>query len=147
MSPGLKKTRTENKKGQPDSKGAAGTAGAARAAAAAGGTGGAGDTAAKAEAKAEAKAKAEVKEEAKEELTAGNDGESEAADGSLSIEESFAFLEDTIDRMSGEDVSLEESFSLFEKGMQVLKSCSEKIDEVEKKVKVIGGEGELEDFE
>ncbi|MCR4590781.1 MAG: exodeoxyribonuclease VII small subunit [Lachnospiraceae bacterium] len=54
-----------------------------------------------------------------------------------SVEEGFKILEETVNRLSEEDISLEDSFSEFEKGMKVLKAVNEKIDRVEKKVKVI----------
>lgn len=65
----------------------------------------------------------------------------------LSIEESFDYLDEVIEKMEDEDITLEESFSLYEKGMKVLKEASEAIDEVEKKVKLIDNEGKTEDFD
>ncbi|SKC05620.1 Exodeoxyribonuclease VII small subunit [Lachnospiraceae bacterium] len=65
----------------------------------------------------------------------------------LTIEEGFSFLEESLKKLSDEDISLEESFAVFEKGMQVLKDVSGKIDEVEKKVKVINEEGGMDDFQ
>lgn len=65
----------------------------------------------------------------------------------MSIEESFEYLDDVIDRMEDPDISLEESFSLYEKGMKVLKQASKAVDEVEKKVKLIDDEGNEEDFD
>ena len=56
-----------------------------------------------------------------------------------SLEELFAKLE------SG-DTSLEESFGLYQKGMEMLKLCNEKIDTVEKKVQVLEENGEIHDF-
>ncbi len=61
-----------------------------------------------------------------------------------SVEEGFKLLEETVNELSREDISLEESFARFEKGMKVLKLVNEKIDRVEKKVKVITENGEDE---
>ena len=55
----------------------------------------------------------------------------------LSIEESFLYLDEAVKKLNDEDITLEESFSVFESAMRVLKECSQKIDEVEKKVQVI----------
>ncbi len=63
---------------------------------------------------------------------------------SLSVEEGFKILEDTVHRLSGEDISLEESFKEFEKGMKVLKAVNDRIDRVEKKVRVITEGGEYD---
>ncbi|MBQ8956604.1 MAG: exodeoxyribonuclease VII small subunit [Lachnospiraceae bacterium] len=60
----------------------------------------------------------------------------------MSIEESFEYLDEVIDKMEDPDITLEESFSLYEKGMKVLKEASKAVDEVEKKVKLIDEDGE-----
>ena len=44
------------------------------------------------------------------------------------LEELFAQLEDAIRKMEKEDISLEDSFNLYHKGMDMLKLCNEKID-------------------
>lgn len=64
----------------------------------------------------------------------------------LSLEKLFQSLEETIRRMEAEDVSLEDSFTLYHKGMDTLRMCSERIDEVEKKMLVLDEEGEMHEF-
>lgn len=59
----------------------------------------------------------------------------------LTIEEIFAKLEDTAARLESGEVSLEDSFALYEAGMKLLKEASDRIDLVEKKMKVIGETG------
>ena len=49
--------------------------------------------------------------------------------------------------MESSEISLEDSFRLYETGMKKLKQCNDKIDKVEKKMLVINGQGELEPFE
>ena len=44
------------------------------------------------------------------------------------------------------DTSLEESFGLYQKGMEMLKFCNEKIDTVEKKVQVLEENGEIHEL-
>ena len=63
-----------------------------------------------------------------------------------SVEEGLKILEETTEKLSEEDISLEDAFADFEKGMAVLKLVNEKIDKVEKKVKVITEDG-TEDFQ
>lgn len=65
----------------------------------------------------------------------------------LSIEESFECLDDILDKLEDPDISLEDSFALYEKGMKVLKGATEAVDEVEKKIRLIDDNGEEEDFE
>ena len=51
------------------------------------------------------------------------------------------------DLSSNEELSLEDSFALYHKGMDLLKKCSSTIDQVEKKMLVLDGEGETHEFE
>lgn len=64
----------------------------------------------------------------------------------LTLEENFSKLEEIIEKMQGQDVSLEESFALYEQGMKTLKNCNKKIDAVEKKMLKMNESGELEEF-
>ena len=64
-----------------------------------------------------------------------------------SIEESFSYLDEVLEKMEDPDISLEESFTLYEKGMKVLKEATGAIDDVEKRVKLIDEEGRTEDFD
>ena len=63
-----------------------------------------------------------------------------------SLDQMFGQLEEVIGRMEGEDGSLEESFELYSRGMNLLKQCSQAIDEVEKKVLVLDENGETHEF-
>ena len=65
----------------------------------------------------------------------------------LTLEESFEKLDSMIERLEERDVPLEESFRLYKEGMELLKSCNDKIDTVEKKMLQISGDGELTEFE
>lgn len=64
----------------------------------------------------------------------------------MTLEEAFAALEDTISRLEDEDIRLEESFQIYQKGMEMLKYCNDKIDKVEKKVLQINEDGETDEF-
>ena len=65
----------------------------------------------------------------------------------LTLEESFARLEELVERLEDRDVPLEESFQIYKEGMDLLKNCKEKIDTVEKKMKQINADGEMSEFE
>ena len=51
-----------------------------------------------------------------------------------SLEENFSAVEELIGQLEAEDISLEEAFTAYSKGMNLLKQCSEQIDRVEKQV-------------
>lgn len=64
----------------------------------------------------------------------------------MSLEEMFSKMENIIGEMEKGDVKLEESFRLYNEGMQLLKKCSETIDTVEKKVLILEENGETHEF-
>lgn len=64
----------------------------------------------------------------------------------MSLEENFAKLEETIEKLEAEDISLEASFTAYNEGMKLLKQCNEEIDRIEKKVLKISEDGTLEEF-
>ena len=63
-----------------------------------------------------------------------------------SIEDILAQVEETIANLEADDISLEDSFAQYKKGMDLLKVCNEKIDAIEKKVLILNGEGETDEF-
>lgn len=54
------------------------------------------------------------------------------------LEQSFLKLNDIIKKLELEDISLEDSFSLYQEGVKLLKSCNDSIDRVEKQLIVLG---------
>lgn len=64
----------------------------------------------------------------------------------LSLEEALMKLEETVNQLQQEEVSLEESFQLYKQGMDYVKLCSETIDQVEKKVLLLNQEGNLDEL-
>lgn len=60
------------------------------------------------------------------------------------LEEIFRELEEIIEKMQQREVSLEDSFRLYEQGILKLKQCNSKIDYVEKQMLLLNGQGELE---
>ena len=49
--------------------------------------------------------------------------------------------------MEEEDISLEDSFRLYHEGIDILKNCNDRIDEVEKKMLILDEEGGVHEFE
>lgn len=70
----------------------------------------------------------------------------EETDKKENLEEMFQDLEKVIKDMENSDVTLEQSFDLYNRGMNILKECSRTIDEVEKKVLVLDEDGETHEF-
>jgi exodeoxyribonuclease VII small subunit len=52
----------------------------------------------------------------------------------LSFEEAFKELEDTVHRLEGGGLTLDESITLFERGMKLAQHCGQKLDDAELKV-------------
>ncbi len=65
----------------------------------------------------------------------------------LSLEQILEQLDITIEKLQSGDVSLEESFELYKKGMDYVKLCSDTIEQVEKKVLMLNQEGTLDELE
>jgi len=54
------------------------------------------------------------------------------------LEASFLELNEIISKLEAEDISLEDSFSMYQKGMKLLKVCNDSIDKVEKQLIILG---------
>lgn len=64
----------------------------------------------------------------------------------LTLEESFAKLDEMLERLEDRELPLEDSFLLYQQGMELLAHCSEKIDTVEKKILIMNGDGGFDEF-
>jgi len=62
------------------------------------------------------------------------------------LAELFGQLETVVKELEGEEVTLEDSFTFYNQGMELLKECNEIIDTVEKKVRVLDTQGEEDEF-
>ena len=62
------------------------------------------------------------------------------------LEDLFESIEEVIAKMEEKDVTLEESFNLYQSGIEKLKSCNEILYCVEKKMQMMNAQGELQDF-
>ncbi len=62
-----------------------------------------------------------------------------------SIAHIFEEMEDTIAQLEAPDVSLEESFVMYQKGMNLLKECNEKIEHIEKQIIILDQNGEADE--
>lgn len=55
----------------------------------------------------------------------------------MTIEQGFDKLGEIMERMEKTDISLEESFRLYNKGIKLVKQIKEKLDDTEKKLIVL----------
>ena len=62
------------------------------------------------------------------------------------LEEAFDRIEALLEKLQDKDVTLEESFGLYQEGMGLLKLCIENIDHVEKQMLQIDEEGQTHEF-
>ena len=66
------------------------------------------------------------------------------------FEQSISELEEIVSELENGDVTLDESLSLFEKGIKLSKSCQKMLDAAEKKVYILmtdeNGEVQKEEF-
>ncbi|MDF2608616.1 MAG: Exonuclease small subunit [Lachnospiraceae bacterium] len=54
------------------------------------------------------------------------------------LESSFGELNDIINKLEKEEITLEESFQLYQEGVELLKYCNNSIDKVEKQLIILG---------
>lgn len=62
------------------------------------------------------------------------------------LETAFNQIEQLLQKLQEGEVSLEESFRLYEQGMKLLQKCNENIDHVEKQMLQIDEEGHTHEF-
>lgn len=55
----------------------------------------------------------------------------------LTFEKALEKLEDIVDTLESNDLSLEKALAKFEEGMKLSQFCSKKLDETEKKISLI----------
>ena len=65
----------------------------------------------------------------------------------MTIEETFAKIEETIEKLEQDDIALEDAFTAYSEGMKLLKDCNDQIDKVEKKVLKLASDGNLTEMD
>ena len=53
------------------------------------------------------------------------------------IEENFKELDEILEKMQDEEVSLDESFEMYKKGIEIVKDSNEQIEKIEKQIEVL----------
>ena len=64
----------------------------------------------------------------------------------ITLEERFGNIEGILEQMESGDISLDQSFELYKKGLGELKAANEMLDGIEKAMLVMNEQGELEEF-
>lgn len=64
----------------------------------------------------------------------------------MKLEEAFDKLNQVMEALEKSDVSLEDSFTLYQEGMKLLKSCNDSIDKVEKELIILSESGETNEL-
>lgn len=64
----------------------------------------------------------------------------------LTLEQTFEKIENLIETLEQDEISLEDSFKAYQEGMKLIKICNDKINKVEKQVLVLNENGELDEF-
>lgn len=62
------------------------------------------------------------------------------------LENAFLELQETLNKLEDENISLEDSFKLYKEGMDLVKKCNDSIDKVEKQVLILEEDGETNEF-
>ncbi len=68
----------------------------------------------------------------------------------LSFEDALNELENLVEKMEGDEISLEESLQFFERGVVLTRTCQEALSAAEQKVQILTGESQnptLETFD
>ena len=56
------------------------------------------------------------------------------------LEENFKKIEEIIKKLESNETTLDDSFVLYEQGMELIKECNGELDRVEKKLIILGEE-------
>jgi exodeoxyribonuclease VII small subunit len=72
--------------------------------------------------------------------------ENVAPEDNIPLEARFETIEEILEQMESGDVSLDESFALYKKGLAEIKAANDSLDMIEKAMLVLNENGELEEF-
>jgi exodeoxyribonuclease VII small subunit len=64
----------------------------------------------------------------------------------LNFEKSLQRLEAIVSEMENAELDLDKALALFSEGSQLVKFCSEKLNETKKKIEIITSSGEIKPF-
>ncbi len=62
----------------------------------------------------------------------------------MTLEETFEKIDEVMEKLSDDELPLEDSFNVYKEGMQLLDGCKKIIEDVEKKVEELSSASEEE---
>ena len=62
----------------------------------------------------------------------------------MTDEQAVAELEEIIRKLESGEASLDDSIALYSRGMELSKFCKDKLDDIVKKISILGADGESE---
>lgn len=62
------------------------------------------------------------------------------------LEERFDTIEEILEQMESGEISLDQTFELYKKGLSEIKEANESLDKIEKAMLVLNENGDLEEF-
>lgn len=65
----------------------------------------------------------------------------------MTLEETFEKIDEVMERLSDDELPLEESFAVYKEGMELLGKCQKIIDDVDKKVSELAAASDEEETE
>ncbi|NLJ96157.1 MAG: exodeoxyribonuclease VII small subunit [Clostridiales bacterium] len=68
------------------------------------------------------------------------------AENEFVLEDAFKKLDTIIEELEKPDISLDNSFQLYQEGMKLLKACNDSIDKVEKELIILGEDGDTDEL-
>lgn len=64
----------------------------------------------------------------------------------LKLEDAFERLNHIMEELEKPDISLENSFTLYQEGMKLIKICNDSIDKVEKELIILNEKGDINEL-
>lgn len=65
----------------------------------------------------------------------------------LTFEQAYRELEETVQKLEAGNLSLEESLALYQRGMALAHACNQQLDNAELRIKILTPSGELLEFD
>ena len=70
------------------------------------------------------------------------DKNTENNESKMTLEEAFKALDDLIELMSDEKITLEDSFNDYKKGLELIRQCNDSIGKIEGELQILEEDGE-----
>jgi exodeoxyribonuclease VII small subunit len=68
------------------------------------------------------------------------------AEKEMKLEEAFEKINQIVEALEKSEVSLEDSFGLYQEGMKLLKTCNDSIDKVERQLIILSENGDADEL-